>query len=70
MNSIQSFLKNHKNRLINELIALLKIPSVSADSAYKKDVLRTADFVLDSLKKAGCDQRRNMRNSWVSDCIW
>ena len=56
MNSIQSFLKNHKNRLINELIALLKMPSVSADSAYKKDVLRTADFVLDSLKKAGCDR--------------
>ena len=53
MNSIQSFLKNHKNRLINELIALLKIPSVSADSAYEKDVLRTADFVLDSLKKQG-----------------
>ena len=56
MNSIQSFLKNHKNRLINELIELLKMPSVSADSAYKKDVLRTADFVLDSLKKAGCDR--------------
>ena len=56
MNTIQSFLKNHKNRLINELIALLKMPSVSADSAYKKDVLRTADFVLDSLKKAGCDR--------------
>ena len=56
MNTIQSFLKNHKNRLINELIALLKMPSVSADSAYKKDVLRTADFVLESLKKAGCDR--------------
>jgi acetylornithine deacetylase/succinyl-diaminopimelate desuccinylase-like protein len=56
MNTIQSFLKNHKNRLINELIELLKMPSVSADSAYKKDVLRTADFVLDSLKKAGCDR--------------
>ena len=56
MNSIQSFLKNHKNRLINELIELLKMPSVSADSAYEKDVLRTADFVLDSLKKAGCDR--------------
>ena len=56
MNSIQSYIKNHKNRLINELIELLKIPSVSADSAYKKEVLRTADFVLESLKKAGCDR--------------
>jgi acetylornithine deacetylase/succinyl-diaminopimelate desuccinylase-like protein len=37
------------------LIELLKIPSVSADKAFKKDVLLTADFVLNSLQKAGCD---------------
>ena len=41
---------------MNELIELLKIPSISADPAYKKEVLNTANFVLESLKKAGCDQ--------------
>ncbi len=56
MNNIQSYIKDNKNRFLEELIDLLKIPSVSADSAYKKDVLLTADFVLDSLKKAGCDK--------------
>jgi acetylornithine deacetylase/succinyl-diaminopimelate desuccinylase-like protein len=56
MNIIKTYIKEHKKRFINELIELLKIPSVSADSAYKKDVLLTADFVLDSLKKAGCDK--------------
>ena len=55
MNNIKSYIKNNKQRFLNELIDLLKIPSVSADSAYKKDVLLTADFVLNSLKKAGCD---------------
>ena len=55
MNNIKSYIKNNKQRFLNELIELLKIPSVSADSAYKKDVLLTADFVLNSLKKAGCD---------------
>ena len=55
MNTIQSYIKDNKERFLNELIDLLKIPSVSADSAYKKDVLLTADFVLESLKKAGCD---------------
>ena len=55
MNNIQSYIKDNKERFLNELIDLLKIPSVSADSAYKKDVLLTADFVLNSLKKAGCD---------------
>ena len=55
MKTIQSYLKNNKQRFLNEMIELLKIPSVSADSAYKKDVLLTAEFVLESLKKAGCD---------------
>jgi acetylornithine deacetylase/succinyl-diaminopimelate desuccinylase-like protein len=55
MNTIQSYIKDNKKRFLNELIELLKIPSVSADSAYKKDVLLTADFVLESLKKAGCE---------------
>jgi acetylornithine deacetylase/succinyl-diaminopimelate desuccinylase-like protein len=55
MNNIQSYIKDNKQRFLNELIDLLKIPSVSADSAYKKEVLLTADFVLNSLKKAGCD---------------
>ena len=51
MNTIQTYIKDNKQRFLNELIELLKIPSVSADSAYKKDVLLTADFVLESLKK-------------------
>ena len=55
MNTISTYIETHKNRFIEELINLLKIPSISADSAYQKDVLATADFVLDSLKKAGCD---------------
>ncbi len=55
MNTIKSYIKDNKERFLNELIELLKIPSVSADSAYKKEVLLTADFVLESLKKAGCD---------------
>lgn len=55
MNTIKSYILNHKNRFVEELIELLKIPSISADSAYKKDILLAADFVLESLKKAGCD---------------
>ena len=55
MSTIQSYIQENKERFLEELISLLKIPSVSADKAYKKDVLNTADFVLKSLKKAGCD---------------
>jgi acetylornithine deacetylase/succinyl-diaminopimelate desuccinylase-like protein len=55
MSTIQTYIEENKKRFLEELISLLKIPSVSADKAYKKDVLNTADFVLESLKKAGCD---------------
>lgn len=55
MNNIKNYIETHKDRFINELIELLKIPSISADSAYKNDVLKTAEAVKFSLEKAGCD---------------
>ena len=54
MNDVKKYIETHKDRFINELIALLKIPSISADSAYKNDVLNTAKAVMVSLEKAGC----------------
>ena len=55
MENIKSYVNEHKDRFINELIELLKIPSISADSAYSQDVLNTADAVKSALEKAGCD---------------
>lgn len=55
MQNIQSYIKDHKDRFLNELIELLKIPSVSADPAFKDHVFKTADVIKDSLSKAGCN---------------
>ncbi|OWP84988.1 peptidase dimerization domain protein [Flavobacterium davisii] len=55
MENIKQYVQNNKERFINELIELLKIPSVSADSAYAQDVMDTADAVKKSLEEAGCD---------------
>ncbi|MCT8339063.1 dipeptidase [Flavobacteriaceae bacterium TK19130] len=55
MKSARPYIEEHQQRFIDELIELLKIPSISADSAYKKDVLTTADAIKASLEKAGCD---------------
>jgi acetylornithine deacetylase/succinyl-diaminopimelate desuccinylase-like protein len=55
MKTIQSYIQENKDRFLNELIELLKIPSISADSAYKKDILKTAEAVKKSLEIAGCD---------------
>ena len=55
MQHIQSYIEEHKDRFLSELIELLKIPSVSADSAFKDDVIKTAEVIKLSLEKAGCD---------------
>lgn len=55
MDFISTYIITHKDRLLNELIELLRIPSVSADPKYKQDVARMADAMADSLRKAGAD---------------
>lgn len=55
MDNIKQYVQENKERFLNELIDLLKIPSVSADSAYSQDVIDTANAVKSSLQKAGCD---------------
>lgn len=55
MKGVNNYITQHKQRFIDELLALLEIPSVSADTSFKKEVLLTADFVKEQLKKAGCD---------------
>lgn len=55
MEQLKSYLEEHKERFLNELLDLLRIPSVSADTAYKADVLKTADFVKEKLIVAGAD---------------
>ena len=55
MNDIKNYIEENKDRFLNELIDLLKIPSISADSAYAGDVAKTAEAIKESLEKAGCD---------------
>jgi acetylornithine deacetylase/succinyl-diaminopimelate desuccinylase-like protein len=55
MKNTKAYVEEHKDRFLNELIELLKIPSISADSAYKKDVLLTAEEVAKQLDKAGAE---------------
>lgn len=55
MKSAKPYIEKNKDRFLDELIELLRIPSISADSKYKDDILKTAEAVKVQLKKAGCD---------------
>jgi acetylornithine deacetylase/succinyl-diaminopimelate desuccinylase-like protein len=50
----KDYQQQHQDRFLNELLDLLRIPSISADSQYKGDVARCADAVKASLLQAGC----------------
>lgn len=52
---IQTYLQQHQNRFLDELFTLLRVPSISADPAYKTQVHQTAELVACQLKKIGCD---------------
>jgi len=55
MEHINNYINENKDRFINELIDLLKIPSISADPAYSEDVLNCADAVAKAMTAAGAD---------------
>jgi acetylornithine deacetylase/succinyl-diaminopimelate desuccinylase-like protein len=55
MEKLQSYLETNKQRFLDELFDLLRIPSVSADPTFKDDVLRTAEFVKAKLIAAGAE---------------
>ena len=56
MSQIKEYIKTNEQRFINELLELLRIPSVSADPKYKNDVLKTAEAVKEKLIAAGAEK--------------
>lgn len=55
MQAWQDYQNEHKDRFLNELKDLLRIPSVSANSNHNGDTARCAEAVKDALLAAGCD---------------
>ena len=56
LNQIQSYVNANKERFLNELLDLLKIPSISAKPEHKPDMFTTAEAVKQRLIEAGADK--------------
>ena len=56
MASVDEHIETNKDRFLNELLDLLRIPSVSADPKYKADVARCAEEVAKRMKEAGLEK--------------
>lgn len=55
MASVDAHIETNKDRFLNELLDLLRIPSVSADPKYKADVARCAEAVKQRMAEAGLE---------------
>lgn len=55
MEKTTSYIQSNEKRFLDELFELLRIPSVSADSKYAKDVARAAEYIKTKLIEAGAE---------------
>src|SRR5689334_3454422 len=56
----KDYQEKNKDRFLNEMLELLRIPSVSAKSEHKADMQKCAEAVKKSLLAAGCDKAEVM----------
>jgi acetylornithine deacetylase/succinyl-diaminopimelate desuccinylase-like protein len=56
MTTIKTYIETNKERFLQELFGLIRIPSVSSVSDHKEDMTRAAAYLAEQLKLAGADQ--------------
>lgn len=59
-NAVQQYIRENGQRFIEELSELLRIPSISAESAHAPDMLRCAEWLCDALLRSGADRAEVM----------
>ena len=52
------YLNAHKDKFLDELLDLLRIPSVSADKNFDNEVRNAANFIKDKLISSGVDHAK------------
>lgn len=60
MNKVQTYINDNKERFVSELFDLLRIPSISAQSEHKEDMIRCAEHLAVALMNAGADRAEVM----------
>lgn len=60
MKKTQAYIQENKDRFLDELFDLLRIPSISAESAHKDDMVSCAEHIAQSLIEAGADKAQVM----------
>jgi acetylornithine deacetylase/succinyl-diaminopimelate desuccinylase-like protein len=61
MEQVKNYIRENKDRFIEELFGLIRIPSVSSKSEHKDDMYRAAEYIKNALLAAGMDKALVMK---------
>lgn len=56
MENIKSYIEENKQRFLDELFGLIRIPSISSESDRKEEMLKAAEYWKETILKAGADK--------------
>jgi len=56
MEHVKHYIDEHKDRFLQELFNLIRIPSISSVAEHKDDMVKAAEFWRKTLREAGCDK--------------
>jgi len=60
MEKVQKYIEEHRDRFIEELFEVLRIPSISAQPEHRPDMQRCAEWLAGALVEAGADRAEVM----------
>ena len=60
MQITNNYIEANKDRFLEELFGLIRIPSISSESAHKPDMIRCAEYWRDAILAAGADKAEVM----------
>ncbi|MGI6321690.1 MAG: dipeptidase [Bacteroidales bacterium] len=60
MKDLKNYIESNKDRFLEELFGLIRIPSISAKSEHKDDMVKAAEYIKNSLIEAGVDKAEVM----------
>ncbi|MFZ4546553.1 MAG: dipeptidase [Bacteroidales bacterium] len=60
MDPIKTYIQTNKDRFLDELFGLIRIPSISSENEHKEDMVKTAQYIVDQLLKAGAEKAEIM----------
>ena len=49
------YARHNRERFLNDLVEVLKIPSISTDAEYNQEVRRAAEWMAEHLRKLGIE---------------